>query len=1053
MTPPRRTPSLALVACCLLFSGAASLSLEVVWSRLLKLVFGSTTLAITTILVAYMLGLGIGGLLGGRVADRLRNGVRAYGWMECAIGLYALCVPWLLGSYPEVNRALLADLGFWPAAFARFGLVTVVLLLPTICMGATLPVLVAALTRDSEELAARVGLLYGANTLGAVLGVVGATFVGFGALGVRGTNTAAALVGVAVGAVTLFVLAPGRDAEPREAPPARARRRDPLLWSYTLVGFAALVFEVAWTRALSMVLGSSIYAFATMLAGFLAGIALGSLLARRRIDRLARPVEAYGFGVGLLGVGALLTVLSFRALPDVFLSLIDRFGISGTLFVGFGVALAAAVMLLPTLVLGALFPLVVRAVARERGEEGGTVGDVYFVNTIGSAAGAFAAGFLLVPHLGLRWTMGGALALVFALSAAVLFFARAERGPFARHVGALVALVAVVLAVRPPAWDAAELSAGVYYRPESRLDFGIESPPLIGVTEDEMLFYEEGINTTVSVHRMDVGISLRINGKADASLADMSTQLLSGHIPMLFGGPGPGAKVLVIGYASGVTTGAVTLHDPERVDVAEIEPAIIEASRWFDDVNHRPLERDDVRLILDDGRTWLATTDERYDVIISEPSNPWMTGCSNLFTSEFFASVKQRLAPGGRLLQWIQLYGLRPEAIQSILAALHEHFDHAYGFLDSAESADLLLLATDEPLVLTDLPDWAALDPAVRADLESIGNDSTADLWTLLALTPDGAAELGRRAPVVNTDDSMYVELNAPLQLYEQAWDNLDLVGSVAAGCLPVAEGERPLPALVVGELGVTYLLRRRNPELAERVVAAARERGDVSHDRTFEAVRLRLDDNPDYARLLELLEEALQAQPYAFVPRFQRAEVLYETGNFEAALVECRNALRSRPGHLAVRRLRLNLLAAMRRWKEARTLANELLATTLGVREPQLWAEAAIIESQLGEVEPAAAKLAHFLEWSPYSPQEWARYAELLTALGREGEAEVATTNTERAFRAQVALVHRAARWHERFGDRDDAVDSLRFVLRLDPDNVEARADLARVTSRRADG
>ena len=275
---------LVVVAACFFLSGAASLVLEVVWSRLLRLVFGTSTLAIATILVAYMAGLGIGGLLGGRNSTRVRNGVRAYGAIELAIGLYALVVPFLFSFFPALSRSLLADLPFWPSALLRFALAFSVLCLPTIGMGLTLPLLVRALVRD-EHAGHGVALLYGINTLGAVSGVFLATFWLLPHFGVAGSNRLAAGAYVALGVVALVVARSVRREDVADAPPARAPeplgRWNPALLAYGTVGFTSLVYEVTWTRALSMVLGSSIYAFACMLAAFLLGIAAGSLYARR----------------------------------------------------------------------------------------------------------------------------------------------------------------------------------------------------------------------------------------------------------------------------------------------------------------------------------------------------------------------------------------------------------------------------------------------------------------------------------------------------------------------------------------------------------------------------------------------------------------------------------------------------------------------------------------------------------------------------------------------------------------------------------------------------
>src|SRR5690606_35146179 len=261
-------------------------------------------------------------------------------------------------------------------------------------------------------------------------------------------------------------------------------------------------------------------------------------------------------------------------------------------------------------------------------------------------------------------------------------------------------------------------------------------------------------------------LALKVNGKTDASTSiDMSTQVLLGELPLLFGPPAK--KVLVIGFASGVTVGSVAKHaEVEQIDAVEIEPGIVEASRFFDAVNGRPLEDQRVRVVLDDGRTYLSSTREKYDVVISEPSNPWMSGVSNLFTRDFFAAVRGALAPGGRLLQWIHLYAMEPQAFQSILAALRAEFAYVYAFAYARGHADLLLLASERPLTRDDLPRWDELAPALHDDLRRTGVYDTADLWSLLVLEPDEVDALAAAAQIVKSDDNLFIELGAPWMLY-----------------------------------------------------------------------------------------------------------------------------------------------------------------------------------------------------------------------------------------------------------------------------------------------
>ena len=1054
-SPSGRGLPLGAVLLCLVASGSASLALEVVWSRLLVLIFGSSTQAVTTTLVATMLGFGLGGLAGGRLARRVSNGVRAYGFMELGVGLYALLVPFLVRFVPGVDDALVGVLGAGSAPYVRFLLALALLLLPTMAMGATLPLLIGTVARTDAVVGARTGLLYGINTLGAVLGVLGATFVGFPLLGLSGTNTFAAGLDVLAGLVAIFLLAPRvLPATPRETDAGRERPSRIsgrlVVSAYALVGATALAYEVGWTRALAMVVGSSTYAFATMLAGFLAGIALGSLAVHRVLDRLRNPGRVFGIGVVVLGLAAYAVSASLDRLPDLFLSTFASVGITGANLVRLGFVVSFLVLLGPTLVLGALFPLCVRTLVSSGTEKARAVGVVYFANTLGSAAGAFTMGFVLIPRLGLETALGVVVGLDLALGALLLFSAGrgSERAGVVQFVAPVAVVLALVAVVRPPAWDVDQLSEGVYYRATSRLDFGLDEIPMPEITADELLFYEEGRSATISVYRTEGGldeggISMRINGKTDASLGDMSTQVLSGHLPFLFGGPVE--DVLVIGYASSVTTGAVTLHDVSRVDVCEIEPAIVGASHFFDDYNHRPLKDPRVHLHLEDGRSFLQASDRQWDVVISEPSNPWMSGCANLFTREFFELTRERLRPGGRLLQWVQLYGMEPDGLRAILAAVHESFSHVHGFLYDAGSSDLLLIASDRPLDVDDAPVLEALSLDVRRDLARVRVLTTGDLWSLVALAPDDLRALADEADVVNSDDNLYVELTAPLHLYDDTPETSELLRARASGIAGFEGVVERAPVEVLAETAVSYLERRGAFELADGLREGLESRGDAAGMALFDAVRIlvRGGSSADASRLLD---EAVRRAPDRFLPRVQRAWFANQRRQYDAALRDLEQALTWRPDHTEAAHQRSKALAASGRVDEARIATSQLLAGPLRETEPQLIAEAAFLEAAGGDLDAACATMREFLALKPYSPREWQMLAGWERERGEATSADAALESAARAHANRVRNYHWIARWHENYGTREEALGALRVALRLDPENPLLLADLERL-------
>jgi spermidine synthase len=589
----------------------------------------------------------------------------------------------------------------------------------------------------------------------------------------------------------------------------------------------------------------------------------------------------------------------------------------------------------------------------------------------------------------------------------------------------------------------------VFKAPEVELTFDIEPDQIDGRPDSELMFYRDGINATVSVQREGGILALRVNGKTDASsYGDMSTQVLLGQLPLLFGPPAK--KVLVIGYASGVTTGSVATHGSvERIDAVEIEPAIIEASRWFDDVSGKPLEDPRVHLVLDDARSYLAATRERYDVIISEPSNPWMSGVSNLFTREFFAIVKGALAPRGRLLQWVQLYSLDPPSLASIIAALHGEFAYVYGFADISGSPDLLLLAQDHPLTASDLPRWEKLPEKVRADLERIGNFSTFDLWSLLRVTPADVEVLVRRAPKVNTDDNLFIELGTPWMLYDETnRANWDALAASKGSLLPLFQqlGE-PLAGDRMGAFAFSHA--RKESGAAEELLRAANERGrsgTAIAAATVIARRLSQGEFP-IENQLAAADEAVSLAPGEFEPLLLRAEVRDDARDFAGALADADAALAVRPGDLRARALRMRALAQLQRYPEAQQEADVLLATTYGQADPRVLREAPEVTLRNGQNQRAVDLLEFMLhDRDPTWTHGWMLLSYAYGQLGDEKNAIRAKDNEALARRNRAQLYHRMARSALWSGKPGDAADLLNAALQTDPDYEPARVELVRL-------
>ena len=803
------------------FSGASGLVFEVIWSRMLSRVFGSTTFALSALLTAFMTGLALGSELLGRRARTIRRPLSLYGALEIGIGLYALLVPTLLGWVAALYGPLFQELhgDFYLFSLARFALVFVVLVVPTILMGATLPLLSEHTARWGSGWEGRAGLLYGVNTIGACAGTVMSGFWLLATYGQTTTNMTFAALSCALGlsvitydALTHDDAAPERAEGPTEEgqPEINLFADEPehnvqgwmiplMLGSLGVAGAVSMTYQVLWTRAYVMILGSSTYSFSLILSMFLIGLGGGSALMSAGLRFVRRPVlwlAMAQLGVCVFGAVCFFTL---NKVPEWLFWHLRSSGRTPMSVFFYNVFLIGVVVLIPTLLQGVTFPLLIRVLSswarRRDAAEGGVgqlVGRAYAINTVGAIVGSFASGFVLLPLMGLRYAMG--LAIGASLVVGLGFGAMSLRLRFepskAAALGVMLA-AAVALAVSAPELNLTRLSSGAFRVYWSRELFTPES--FQRSAESEPLFYSDGVAATISVERHAGLLTLKANGKPEASNGeDMATQILVGLLPLVMHEATPHARALqregryegapdvaMVGFGSGVTAGGSLTYPLGRLDVVEIEPAMLEASRFFDEVNHRPLEDPRIRVIESDGRNFLEYTADHYDVIISEPSNPWIAGVASLFTVEHFERARRRLKPGGLFCQWVQLYELRPENVGRIFKTFRQAFPHVMIFSSMEKGTDLIMIGSDEPLTLpVDGYPRAWGSGQVRRELRRAGVETIDDLYGLLFLG-DGRvtpfvkgleAELGHEI-VVNTDDNGILGYEAPKDLirYDQA--------------------------------------------------------------------------------------------------------------------------------------------------------------------------------------------------------------------------------------------------------------------------------------------
>ncbi len=744
-------------------TGATSLIFEVVWTRLLLLSLGTTPVAMSVVLAAYMGGMAVGAWLAGRAVVRRVAPISVYVGLETWIALYALATPLALR---------LVDLA--PPAF-QLAAGVLILLPATVAMGTSLPVLVRVLDTPSTARATTVGWLYAANTAGGVAGPLLTVFILFPLAGLSRTLVVAAAVNFLVaGAVwcARSCWASAAAQGPAVGPPGGAHRKgamvdEPvprLLYVILAVsGATAMIYEVAWSRTLSMVYGSSVYGVSIMLSTFLVGIALGSWLAATRIRRSSATLLG---AVWLLAGSAWAAFVSLWVggrLPFLFLDLFRLVGGGTTELYGVQFLLAALLMLPATVCLGALLPVVVSlAPASIHVGARPVVSSLYGANLLGSATGALVASGMLLESVGLSVSVqvGVLVALGVALFATVRL-----PGPHPRTIGVTLVAVLLVLALDGGARRLA-LSFGLYHGALSYADNDDRGIRDLLASHD-LLFYRDGPTASVAVQQVDRYVLMKINGKTDASTGagDIETQTLLGHLPLMAAERAD--RVAVVGFGSGMTAGAVLTHPVREVDAFEIEPAVVEASRYFEPINGLPLDDNRLRLVIGDARGELRREAQPYDVIISEPSNPWITGVANLFTRDFFELTASRLAPGGIFAQWFHLYGMSEDSAREVMATFRSVYPHVVAFKDR----DLILLGSDSPIAFSlDQMTRRFADPGVRASLAEAYVRYPTDLLVKLRLDERGVAAFAAGA-MLNTDDNMRLELAAPRTLYQDRFD------------------------------------------------------------------------------------------------------------------------------------------------------------------------------------------------------------------------------------------------------------------------------------------
>jgi spermidine synthase len=1034
---------LPLLLVCFFFSGAAGLIYQVAWSKELGLVFGHTAYAVATVLAVFMGGLASGSAWLGPWSERQDHPIAIYGWIEVGVaatgaislaGLAGVRVVYVAAyPYAAAHGGILLALRFVGTALVLF--------LPTFLMGGTLPVLVGGLTRSSAELGARLSRLYWINTAGAVAGTFAAGFLLLPVLGLRKTVGIAVALNVLAGMLVIRLsrgepaaipAPPTTPNEERLAPsPVRSRL---LLVCFAIVGATAMAYEIGWTRLLSTQLGSSTYAFTLMLGTFLTGMVIGSALFEQWSRRYTTTSMTFAATQTLTALAALAFLVFFSHLIEVLPPILRATHESFRGLV-LGQFVTSALAMLPVAILfGFNFPaaaLLIVGRQTSSGSPAGAVGRAYASNTLGAIVGAIAAGFWLLPRLGsfhlLAFTAGTNLVL-----AAVLSLESSPRSAWrivacASNLTLLIA--AAFIGFSSYFYDPAVAAYNtlmywdLYDRPLTMR----ENAHLVDV-----VYFADGLNATISVAKTDDYISLRTNGKVDASNQDKTTQLLVGHLGAM---ARPPRRVLLIGFGSGMTASALAAYpEMERLDIVEIEPAVVGAAPLLTELNRNVLRDPRVHVTFDDARNFLFTTREHYDLIVSEPSNPWIAGVATLFTTEFYRAAQSRLLPGGIFVQWVQAYSLYPEDLRMLLATFLSEFHGAT--LWHGDSPDLILMAPSPPSgeILSRVQ---ALDanPRLHEDFKELGMNDPAGLFGFYMLDDAGLRTFASGARI-NTDDLTLLEYHAPRSLLVHGLEDknrsqlLEVQRDVLPEDLPTDQRDAALAAAVETSLNLDdsdsadRFLHALDNRPVTAAIAIARGRAALARSNFQTAFRS--------------FDAALAIDPGSLQAAWGFAETDRRFGNNEKARQEFARILDRNPNNLASLESLKDLDYDFSRWPEAESLQQRLIAATPHTSASD-YAKLGEIYFRAGDLERAYPAMQESLLRDPYNFQAHVNLGQLLALQQKWAEARKNLEFVKRYFPDEDATIY-VFLYHAdmALGDPRAADEALRFGLRIFPDRTE---------------
>jgi len=1053
------------LAVSLLFfvSGATGLVYEVVWTRFFTIAYGNTTLGVSAVLTAFMAGLGFGSYAVGRVVDRRRDYLLIYALLEIGIAAAAFVMPILLHSVQGIYAGIYHRFpdSLWLLQVARTLISFAILLVPTFLMGATLPVLTRFFVSHQHQVGTRVAVLYGANTLGATAGAFITGFFLIKLFGLLDTVYIAAagnlLLAVAFLLLRRLVGAPAADsAGPASAPPSasgpppqpafspsRTRVRV-LLTCFALAGYTSLAYEVLWFRLLVFELQTTIYAFTAMLTTFLAGIALGSsviaVVLRRRQDPV-RNWYYFGYVEAAIGLFGLLSIFLFGLLETVGSVAVTSFWQN----VGVQFLLAAIIMLPPTFLMGAAFPIVCRILAQDLRTVGGSVGRAYAANTVGAIFGSFVTGFFLVQSIGTQNSIVLTSVVNLVVASVLLLYAPQPAAAGGRRgVAAPLTVFGLWLAGGVAVFAIPADYLFQYYNVgEKRHDSNVR-----------ILHAEEGLETITTVHLYPDGTRVISTGSinvAGTSFTLRTTQMMQGHIPMLLK---PDARrVLQIGFGSGETAHIITTYDNvERLDLVDISQSVLDTSaRFFRDINKDVVKHEKFHATIMDGANYMRLTRNKYDVIMNDSIWPFYAGNSGLYTRDYFEAGRKRLNKGGIMTSWLPIE-IDPRDFEILINTFHSVFPHVSVWIALTHyNKHALLVGSEEPLQIDVKRFLERFDRYAREDLKLVRLNNPVNLLDTFRMDEKdfGAAV---RKDAIHTENHPVLEFSPSrgrmagneYRVYQFIHEHMGNVQSYLTNLPAVAEGKRPFSeklamAREASALVMSALIKRES--FREGYEMDLRQALSVWPRHPGARKLLAAIDRP-----AEVTPEMLAGRTFEDLSMFGRHYL--KSGLYKNASVVLDRMAEMRPDSAVVQELRGRVLLRVGRYQEGLDSLEKAYRADPALRDPALLAQAhnqyGAALARAGRYDEAEAQFARALALDPDSIEVLGNYGTLLEKMGRDEEAID-------QYRKVIGLSPASSEYYDRLGvvlGRNgrlaDSVRALEKAVELQPDNWQAREHLA---------